>query len=558
MKHASPHEDTAHCSHTDEQNQIMTKILNRRQLMVSTAAVAGLSGTGLVAPLGSRGAFAAGASLSLTAGRRTIDVNGKAASVFGLVQSNGTPGLILDPGQRFLLNLRNRSSAETIIHWHGQTPPNVQDGVVETGSTLIPPDGAQDYDFAPRAGTHWMHSHHGLQEQQLMAAPLVVRSAADLQLDAQEVTVLLHDFSFRDPTELLGAVMGNGTSHGGMNMPGMGTGGSMAGMAMPSGMNDLNDIDYDAYLANDRTLNDPLVVRTERGGRVRLRLINGATSTAFWIDLGSVEATVIAVDGNPVKPITGRRFPMAQGQRLDLIVSMPPGGGVVPILAQREGDRARTGIILATPDSKVTRIADMAQKPADPADLSLERRLVASAPLAARKADITYRTTLSGAMQPYTWLIDGRSWANHKALAVKGGQRVEVEMMNHSMMAHPMHLHGHHFQVIALNGKPVNGAVRDTVLVPPHMGSVTIAFDADNPGRWLFHCHNLLHMAAGMMTEFAYDSVWFNVKIRKSTCPSSVKLLLPQSSCSAALPWPPRRRRRIHTIPIRWDRRLSQ
>ena len=90
-------------------------------------------------------------------------------------------------------------------------------------------------------------------------------------------------------------------------------------------------------------------------------------------------------------------------------------------------------------------------------------------------------------------------------LRVKQGQRVVIEMVNHSMMAHPMHLHGHHFQVLAVNGSPVRGAMRDTVLVPPHMGSVTIAFDADNPGRWVFHCHNLMHMATGMMTEVAYD-----------------------------------------------------
>jgi len=498
----------------------MTTDLHRRRFMVSTLTLAALGGVGLLAPVGRRSAFAAGTSLPLTAQRRTIEVNGKPASVFGLVQANGAPGLVLDPGQRFLVNLRNRCGADTVIHWHGQTPPNPQDGVVETGSALIPSDGAYDYDFAPRSGTHWMHSHHGLQEQQLMAAPMVVRTEADLHLDAQEVTILLHDFSFSDPTELLRQVMkaGNGrgpmdmpgmADHGmsGSSMPGMTTGGRMPGMAMPNGTADLNDIDYDAYLANDRTLSDPLVVRTERNGRVRLRLINGATSTAFWIDLGPVEATVIAVDGDPVKPVTGNRFPMAQGQRLDLIVSMPAGGGVVPALAQREGDRARTGIILATPDATVTRIADMAATAAKAVDLSLEQRLVAATPLAVRETGITYRVTLSGTMQPYAWFIDGRRWADHKALPVTRGQRVVVEIVNHSMMAHPMHLHGHHFQVIALNGKPVNGAVRDTVLVPPHMGSVTIAVDADNPGRWLFHCHNLLHMATGMMTEFAYDTV---------------------------------------------------
>jgi FtsP/CotA-like multicopper oxidase with cupredoxin domain len=86
------------------------------------------------------------------------------------------------------------------------------------------------------------------------------------------------------------------------------------------------------------------------------------------------------------------------------------------------------------------------------------------------------------------------------------GQRVAIEMLNHTMMPHPMHLHGHAFQVVATNGAPLAGAVRDTVLVPP-MGSVTIAFDANNPGRWAFHCHNLYHMMTGMMTEVRYPAI---------------------------------------------------
>ncbi len=79
-------------------------------------------------------------------------------------------------------------------------------------------------------------------------------------------------------------------------------------------------------------------------------------------------------------------------------------------------------------------------------------------------------------------------------------------MTNETKMAHPMHLHGHHFQVIGMDGVSMAGAVRDTVLVPVN-GVVTVAFDADKPGRWLFHCHNLFHMAAGMMTEVVYDGV---------------------------------------------------
>ncbi|MDE2580948.1 MAG: multicopper oxidase domain-containing protein, partial [Rhodospirillales bacterium] len=286
----------------------MIPILPRRRLLTSAAAAAAL-GALPVSP-------AAAAAVPLTVARRSLEVNGKAASVFGIHQDSGTSGLVLDPGQRFAVALRNRCGEPTIIHWHGQTPPVRQDGVTQTRlETLIPIGGEQSYSFAPRSGTHWMHSHHGLQEQMLMAAPLVVRTAEDARADAQEVIMLLHDFTFRDPREILAGLTGDAGAAGGQSMPGM------SGMAMPTGTSsgnaaapDLNDVDYDAYLANDRTLADPQVVRVERGGRVRLRLINGATSTAFWISLGALQGQVVAVDGDPVRPVPVGDFPMAQAQ----------------------------------------------------------------------------------------------------------------------------------------------------------------------------------------------------------------------------------------------------
>jgi len=287
----------------------------------------------------------------------------------------------------------------------------------------------------------------------------------------------------------------------GMDMSQMNHSGMNHGAAAMSGA-DLNDVQYDAFLANDRTLRDPEVFTVERSGRVHLRLINGATATAFWIDLGALEGEVIAADGNPVQPVRTRRFPMAQGQRVDLLITLKESGAF-PILAQREGDTAQTGFILATPGAEIAKVGDAAHGAAGPVDNALEAQLRAATPLAARPADVTYRLGLSGAMMPYQWSFDGRTWKDHVPLAVKAGQRVAIELVNRSMMAHPMHLHGHHFQVVALNGMPLSGAVRDTVLVPVD-GTVTLAFDADNPGRWLFHCHNLYHMATGMMTELAY------------------------------------------------------
>jgi FtsP/CotA-like multicopper oxidase with cupredoxin domain len=328
------------------------------------------------------------------------------------------------------------------------------------------------------------------------------------------VVLMLHDFSFQTPEELLAGLtksngsqsaipksdMSNAMSMGAMNSGTMGAMNMASGMAM-----DLNDIDYDAFLANDRILADPEVVRTEPGGRVRLRLINGASATQFWIDLGALSGTVVAVDGHPVRPVRGSRLPLAMAQRLDVLIDLP-GNGPYPIFAQVEGKRARTGIVLAASGAPVSRLAAEAGENAPAVDLSLERRLEAFTPLAPRAPDVTHRVILAGAMAPYAWSLNGEYWPSVTPLMIAPGQRAAIEMVNRSMMAHPMHLHGHAFQVVAINGAPFAGAVRDTVLVPA-MGSVAIAFDADNPGRWAFHCHNLYHMMTGMLTEVRYPAI---------------------------------------------------
>ena len=192
-------------------------------------------------------------------------------------------------------------------------------------------------------------------------------------------------------------------------------------------------------------------------------------------------------------------------QRLDVMIDLPERGAY-PILAQVEGKRARTGIILAASGEPVLRLAAEATENAPPVDLSLERRLEAVTSLAPREPDVSYRVILAGGMAPYAWSINGQYWPKVTPLMIATGRRVAIEMVNHSMMAHPMHLHGHAFQVVAMNGAPLGGAVRDTILVPPK-SSVTIAFDANNPGRWAFHCLNLYHMTTGMMTEIRYSEI---------------------------------------------------
>ena len=115
-------------------------------------------------------------AISLQVTTRTLDIGGRAATVKGLVDGSGKPGLVLDPGSRFQVELTNALQEETIVHWHGQIPPNGMDGVSNT-APMIASGASRSFDFAPRPGTYWMHSHVPAHEIDLLAAPLIVRSA---------------------------------------------------------------------------------------------------------------------------------------------------------------------------------------------------------------------------------------------------------------------------------------------------------------------------------------------------------------------------------------------
>jgi FtsP/CotA-like multicopper oxidase with cupredoxin domain len=480
--------------------------LNRRSFLAAGAAAASI-------PLLQK-AHAAEAPILLRAATRVLDVNGRAATVFGLTQPDGTHGFYSEAGKRFRVTLENQLDMATLIHWHGLTPPSEQDGVPDLSQPPLAPGGHYDYDFAlARPGTNWMHSHHGLQEQRLLAAPLIVRDPAEAGFDEQEVVLLLHDFTFTDPAEIFSKLTGGmmPMSHGDSTdaMGGsMGSGGDMAGMdhSAMGGMADLNDVKYDAFLANDRTLADPQVIRVEKGGRVRLRVINGATSSNFHLDLGMLDGRLIAVDGHAIVPMTERRFPLAIAQRLDIRLQLPPGEGAYPILAMLEGGVDRAGMVLATANAVVAAVPQMASEPTPPVGLELELQLQAAEPveIPENQPVRTYIVELTGGMMSYNWGFNGLRFGEHRPIPAALGDRIEITFVNRTDMSHPIHLHGHAFQVIAINDIALSGARRDTVLVPIG-GSVAIAFTADNPGHWALHCHNLYHMAAGMMTSVKYE-----------------------------------------------------
>jgi FtsP/CotA-like multicopper oxidase with cupredoxin domain len=441
--------------------------------------------------------------------RRNIEVKGKAASVFGIRQPDGTLGITAAVDRAFRVRVENRIDEPSLIHWHGLTPPWQQDGVPGISGPAILPGGSAEYDFPLRfGGTFWMHSHQGLQEQLLMVAPLIIHDQRD-RPDEQEIVVMLADFSFTPPQQIFedlrktkgmakmagpaGAAPGTAMAA----MPGMAKGNATAAP-------DLNDVTYDAFLANDRTLADPEVVKVERGGRALLRVINSSSMSAFHIDLGRLDGELIAVDGFPVAPVTARSFPLTVAQRLDIRVTIPREPGAHPVLAVLEGERSQTGIVLVAGSGPIARVQELAKMPSPPLTLDLESRLRAMKPLTPRKADRVHTLNLTGEMAGYVWSINDVVWNKDvPPLPVARGERVELVIVNRTPMPHPMHLHGHEFQVVEIDGARFPGAVRDTVLVPPGK-RVVVAFDANNPGLWAFHCHLLYHLDAGMFTTFRY------------------------------------------------------
>ena len=428
---------------------------------------------------------------------QTIVVNGKPASVFAIRQPDGTAGITTQVGKRFRVRVENKINEPSLIHWHGLTPPWRQDGVPGVSGPPIPPDGSADFDFPLRfGGTFWMHSHQGLQEQLLMAAPLIIHDQRD-RADQQEVVVMLADFSFTPPQQIFEDLKKP------KKVAGMG---AMAAPATPAATAapDLNDVKYDAFLANDRTLADPEIVKVEPGAQVLLRLINSSSMSAYHIDLGQLEGQLIAVDGFQVKPTSGRYFPIAVAQRLDFQLKIPRDPGAHPVLAVLEGTRNQTGIVLAAGNAPVSRIPDMAAAASPALTLDLESRLRAAKPLKARAADRVHTISLTDNMATYSWSLNNVVWnPSVPPLPIANGERVELVLVNKTPMAHPMHLHGHEFQVVEIDGKRFPGAVRDTVVVTPGR-RVVVAFDANNSGWWAFHCHLLYHLDAGMFTTFRY------------------------------------------------------
>ncbi len=203
-------------------------------------------------------------------------------------------------------------------------------------------------------------------------------------------------------------------------------------------------------------------------------------------------------DGLPVVPVTVDALVVGMGERYDAVVTLDDG--VFPLVAVAEGKRDQALGVVRTaagaPPAAAARPGELDGRLLTLGELRADPRVA----LPPRRPDRTHRVVLSGGMMDARWTINGRTFDDAIPLDVREGERVRLVLANQSMMFHPVHLHGHSFQV---QGRGGAGPRKDTVIVRP-MEQFAVDLEASNPGQWMLHCHNLYHQQAGMMTTLSY------------------------------------------------------
>ncbi|MGY1943979.1 multicopper oxidase family protein [Nocardia asiatica] len=463
-----------------------------------------------------RAASATVRDVALRAEPSTVDLGGVRVQTW--TYGGRLPGqeIRLSRGEVLRADFTNALPAPSTIHWHGIAMRNDMDGAPGVTQPEIAPGGAFRYEFTvPDAGTYFFHPHVGVQLDRGLYAPLIIEDPADGKDYDLEAVVVLDDWldavNGRDPDAELrqlrdkgmaGMDMGGsgGMDHGGHG--GTGMGGSST-MAMPTDPNaplgsDAGDVTYPYYLINGRLGTDPVTFTGRPGQRIRLRIINAASDTAFRVALGGHQMRITHTDGYPVQPVTGASLLISMGERYDVIVEL--ADGVFPLVAAAEGKTGQAFALVRTGGGTAP-AADVR-----PAELSappiVADRLVAAEAvrLPARTPSKTLDVTLGSDTTKYIWTINGKQFPDHAMLDVTEGQRVRLRFINTTMMFHPMHLHGHTFQVVTASGA---GPRKDTSIVLP-MQTLEVDFDTDNPGQWMVHCHNAYHGEAGMMSVLSY------------------------------------------------------
>ena len=437
----------------------------------------------------------------LTAKPVTLDLGGPTVPTWAYGDTAPGPLVRATAGDFLRIRLDNQLPADTTIHWHGIRLHNKADGVPGMTQDPVPAGGSFTYEFtAPDPGTYFFHPHVGVQLDRGLYAPLIVDDPNEPGAYDAEWVVVLDDWvdgTGRTPDDVLAKLIADGgpAPSGGMGgMGGMdhGHGGGNA----PQPWGDAGDVTYPYFLINGRVPTAPATFEAKPGQRVRIRLINAASDTIFTVALGGHRLTVTHSDGFPVEPREVDALYLGMGERYDALVTLDDG--VFPLVARPFGKtEGGQGLALVRTGSGQAPGPDVS--PAELAGrilLATDLRPHESVRLPSRSPDATAHMSLEGSMSPYRWGINGAPFGQNQPLTVREGQRLRLNVMNMTMMTHPLHLHGHTFAL-------PTGLRKDTVLLAP-MQSMALELDADNVGDWMVHCHNIYHAEAGMMIGLLY------------------------------------------------------
>jgi FtsP/CotA-like multicopper oxidase with cupredoxin domain len=509
-----------------------------------------------------------GSVIDLTVGQGPRVVQGRKSH--GIAVNGSVPGPLirLKEGTSVRLNVTNALEEDTSIHWHGLLVPFHMDGVPGISFPGITPGQTFTYEFPVRqAGTYWYHSHSGLQEQQGHYGPLIIDPAGAEPADYdRDYILLLSDYTPLHPHAIMERLRKGEnyfnyqqTSWADKYPQSAGERRMWAEMRMMA--TDIADVTGSTYtyLANGRGPEEGLEYLFRPGERIRLRIINGSAMTFFNLRIPGLAMTVIAADGQNVKPVEVDEFQIGTAETYDVIVepraeeayaivaeSMDRSGMALAMLASRPGARAG---VPALRDPPLLEMGDMGMNHGDhgaghsmegmamrdttllPSDVKSGPGIdmVAMAPVdklgdpGLGLRDVPHRVLnyrmlsalepnrdtraptrllelhLTGNMERYMWSFDGEMYSavSDKPIRFAWNERVRVKLVNNTMMAHPVHLHGMFFELV--NGEePAHQPRKNIVIVQPG-ASAQFDLNANEPGDWAFHCHLLYHMHGGMM-----------------------------------------------------------
>ncbi|GAA3245663.1 multicopper oxidase family protein [Streptomyces labedae] len=483
--------------------------------------------------------------VTLTAAPAMIDLGGGVMPKTWAFDGR-TPGkeIRLSVGDTLVAELSNQlpNKTPTSIHWHGIAMRNDMDGVPPVTQSAVRAGSTFTYRFiTDHPGTFFFHPHVGVQLDRGLYAPLIVEDPKETLVYDDEWVVLLDDWvdgvtgtpdevfaELRQGMGGMGHDMGEGSSpsssgmegHDMGNMAGMDMGGDSAspsasasssgGMSMKFMLmgaesellgGDAGDVKYPYHLINGKVATDPDVYTGKPGRKVRLRIINAGGDTAYRVALGGHKLTITHTDGFPVEHQEVDALLVGMGERYDVLVTL--GDGVFPLVALAEGKNTNGLALVRTGSGSAPKATVRPKELSGMIMAASQLRAADAVRLESAKTDVTHQIKLTGGMEKYNWAINGVPFdmkdPDANPILIEEGQRVRLDFVNETDMWHPLHLHGHTYQL----GE--SGPCKDTSIVLPKK-QLSVFFDADNPGQWMLHCHNAYHGEAGMMANVAYKA----------------------------------------------------